>query len=137
MLARAPTSPLQTVVAVEPSRVMINQWSPAAAPAVQAAAECLPIGTNAVDAAMAVLTEVVRRRVSPPAGERRYWPARGEDPRDRRPSRPHRADSSDESSRTYLHGERRPENRWDSTYHIDGRIIGTLLCHEIHCCTGQ
>jgi SAM-dependent methyltransferase len=48
--------PSHTVVAVEPSRVMINQRSPAAAPAVQAAAECLPIGTDAVDAAMAVLT---------------------------------------------------------------------------------
>lgn len=48
--------PSQTVAAVEPSRVMINQRSSAAAPAVQAAAECLPIGTDAVDAAMAVLT---------------------------------------------------------------------------------
>jgi SAM-dependent methyltransferase len=48
--------PSQTVVAVEPSRVMINQRSPLAAPVVQATAECLPIGTNAVDAAMAVLT---------------------------------------------------------------------------------
>jgi SAM-dependent methyltransferase len=48
--------PPQTVVAVEPSRVMLNQRPAAAAPAVQAAAECLPIGTAAVDAAMALLT---------------------------------------------------------------------------------
>lgn len=48
--------PSQTVIAVEPSRVMIDQRPAAAAPAVQAAAECLPIRTDAVDAAMAVLT---------------------------------------------------------------------------------
>jgi SAM-dependent methyltransferase len=48
--------PSQTVVAVEPSRVMIDQRPPATAPAVQAAAERLPIRTDAVDAAMAVLT---------------------------------------------------------------------------------
>jgi hypothetical protein len=48
--------PPQTVVAAEPSRVMLNQRPAAAAPAVQAAAECLPIGTAAVDAAMALLT---------------------------------------------------------------------------------
>jgi SAM-dependent methyltransferase len=48
--------PSQTVVAVEPSRVMISQRPVSAAPAVQAAAESLPIRTDAVDAAMAVLT---------------------------------------------------------------------------------
>ncbi|WP_077089202.1 class I SAM-dependent methyltransferase [Mycobacterium rhizamassiliense] len=48
--------PSRTVVAVEPSRVMINQRSATAAPVVQAAAEALPIATGAVDAAMAVLT---------------------------------------------------------------------------------
>jgi SAM-dependent methyltransferase len=48
--------PAQTVAAVEPSRVMINQRSRGAAAAVEAVAECLPIGTDAVDAAMAVLT---------------------------------------------------------------------------------
>jgi hypothetical protein len=48
--------PSQTVVAVEPSRVMINQRSAGAAPAVQATAECLPIRTDAVEAAMALLT---------------------------------------------------------------------------------
>jgi SAM-dependent methyltransferase len=48
--------PPQTVVAVEPSRVMIRQRPAAAAAAVQAAAESLPIRTDGVDAAMAVLT---------------------------------------------------------------------------------
>lgn len=48
--------PTQTVLAVEPSRVMIDQRHPLAAPAVQATAECLPIRTDAVDAALAVLT---------------------------------------------------------------------------------
>lgn len=48
--------PPRTVVAVEPSRVMIRQRPAAAAPVVQAAAEALPIATGAVDAAMAVLT---------------------------------------------------------------------------------
>ncbi len=48
--------PAGTVVAVEPSRVMIAQRPPGAAPAVQAVAEHLPIRTNAVDAALAVLT---------------------------------------------------------------------------------
>lgn len=45
-----------TVVAVEPSRVMIDQRPKGAAPAVQAVAEHLPIGTGAVDAAAAFLT---------------------------------------------------------------------------------
>jgi hypothetical protein len=47
--------PSQTVIAVEPSRVMLSQRPAAAGPAVQAAAESLPIGTNAGDAAMALL----------------------------------------------------------------------------------
>lgn len=48
--------PAQTVVAVEPSRVMIDQRPAGSAPAVQATAENLPIRTDAVDAALAVLT---------------------------------------------------------------------------------
>jgi SAM-dependent methyltransferase len=48
--------PPSTVIAVEPSPVMIAQRPPGAAPAVQAVAEQLPIRTNAVDAALAVLT---------------------------------------------------------------------------------
>jgi SAM-dependent methyltransferase len=48
--------PEQTVVAVEPSRVMIGQRPIRTAPAVQAAAETLPLRTGAVEAALAVLT---------------------------------------------------------------------------------
>jgi SAM-dependent methyltransferase len=48
--------PTNTVIAVEPSRVMIAQRPPGSAPAVQAVAEHLPIRSNAVDAALAVLT---------------------------------------------------------------------------------
>jgi SAM-dependent methyltransferase len=48
--------PPDTVIAVEPSSVMIAQRPPGAAPAVQAVGEQLPIGTDAVDAALAVLT---------------------------------------------------------------------------------
>jgi SAM-dependent methyltransferase len=48
--------PAQTVVAVEPSRVMIRQRPTGTAPAVQAAAEALPLRTGAVEAALAVLT---------------------------------------------------------------------------------
>jgi SAM-dependent methyltransferase len=48
--------PSHTVIAVEPSSVMIAQRPPGAAPAVQAVAEQLPIDTNTVDAALAVLT---------------------------------------------------------------------------------
>jgi SAM-dependent methyltransferase len=48
--------PTWTVVAVEPSRVMINQRPPGSAPAVQATAEALPIRTDAVNTALAVLT---------------------------------------------------------------------------------
>ena len=65
-------------IAVEPSALMIAQRPPGAAPAIQATAEALPLGDQAVDAAMAVLTmqhwedvqqgvrelvRVVRRRV--------------------------------------------------------------------------
>lgn len=48
--------PSGTVIAVEPSEVMIAQRSTAAAPAVQAVAEELPIHDDAVDAALAILT---------------------------------------------------------------------------------
>jgi SAM-dependent methyltransferase len=48
--------PARTVISVEPSRVMIAQRPPRCAPAVQAVAEHLPIRSNAVDAALAVLT---------------------------------------------------------------------------------
>jgi SAM-dependent methyltransferase len=48
--------PAPTVVAVEPSRVMIRQRPTGTAPAVQATAEALPLRTGAVEAALAVLT---------------------------------------------------------------------------------
>jgi SAM-dependent methyltransferase len=48
--------PAQTVVAVEPSRVMMAQRQPGSAPAVQAVAEHLPLRSDSVDAALAVLT---------------------------------------------------------------------------------
>jgi SAM-dependent methyltransferase len=48
--------PSNTVVAVEPSHVMITQRRADAAPAVRAVAEHLPIRANAVDAALAVQT---------------------------------------------------------------------------------
>jgi SAM-dependent methyltransferase len=48
--------PAETVIAIEPSRVMIAQRLPGSAPAVRAIAERLPIRSNAVDAALAVLT---------------------------------------------------------------------------------
>lgn len=48
--------PLATVIAIEPSRVMIAQRPRGSAPALQAVAEHLPIQSNAVDAALAVLT---------------------------------------------------------------------------------
>jgi SAM-dependent methyltransferase len=48
--------PANTVVAVEPSRVMLGQRPTAGAPAIQAAAEALPLRTGAVEAALAVLT---------------------------------------------------------------------------------
>lgn len=48
--------PARTVVAIEPSRVMIAQRPRDGAPAVQGIAEQLPIRSDAVDAALAVLT---------------------------------------------------------------------------------
>jgi SAM-dependent methyltransferase len=48
--------PAATVVAVEPSHVMIAQRHPDSAPAVRAAAENLPLATDSVDATLAVLT---------------------------------------------------------------------------------
>src|ERR1700722_24487 len=48
--------PAQTVLAVEPSPVMISQRPAGSAPAVQARAEALPVATSAADAAMALLT---------------------------------------------------------------------------------
>ena len=48
--------PSNTVIAVEPSRVMVGQRRSGAAPAVRAVAEHLPIGTDAVDASIALLT---------------------------------------------------------------------------------
>jgi SAM-dependent methyltransferase len=48
--------PPQTVLAVEPSAVMIAQRQVGAAPAIQAAAESIPLGDDAADAVMALLT---------------------------------------------------------------------------------
>ncbi len=48
--------PDREVIAVEPSEVMIAQRPAGSAPAVKAAAESLPLGDGAVDAALAVLT---------------------------------------------------------------------------------
>lgn len=48
--------PPHTVLAVDPSPVMISQRPAGSAPAVRARAEALPIATGAADAAMAVLT---------------------------------------------------------------------------------
>jgi SAM-dependent methyltransferase len=48
--------PSNTVIAVEPSPVMITQRRVGAAPAVRAVAEHLPVGTGAVDASIALLT---------------------------------------------------------------------------------
>ncbi|MEU6371722.1 methyltransferase domain-containing protein [Streptomyces sp. NPDC046909] len=48
--------PPETVLAVEPSQVMIAQRPPGSAPAVQAVAECLPLRDGAADAVMALLT---------------------------------------------------------------------------------
>ncbi|WP_255952364.1 class I SAM-dependent methyltransferase [Streptomyces odontomachi] len=48
--------PPQTVLAVEPSHVMIAQRPPGSAPAVRACAERLPLRDNAADAVMALLT---------------------------------------------------------------------------------
>ena len=46
----------RTVIAVEPSDVMIRQRAPGAAPCLQESAEALPLETASVDAAMAVLS---------------------------------------------------------------------------------
>jgi hypothetical protein len=48
--------PPQTVVAVEPSRVMIDQRLTGSAPVVQAGAERLPLRDNCVETAMALMT---------------------------------------------------------------------------------
>jgi SAM-dependent methyltransferase len=48
--------PPQTVLAVEPSQVMIDQRPPGSAPAVRAGAEHLPVPDGYADAAMALLT---------------------------------------------------------------------------------
>lgn len=48
--------PAQTVLAIEPSAVMIAQRPPGAAPAVRGRAEALPVADGAVEAVMAVLT---------------------------------------------------------------------------------
>ncbi|MFD8734204.1 class I SAM-dependent methyltransferase [Streptomyces sp. NPDC059618] len=48
--------PRQTVLAVEPSQIMIDQRPPGSAPAVCAVAERLPLRDNAADAVMALLT---------------------------------------------------------------------------------
>lgn len=48
--------PDRSVIAVEPSREMIRKRGPAAAEAIQAAAENLPFDDKSVDAAMAILT---------------------------------------------------------------------------------
>jgi ubiquinone/menaquinone biosynthesis C-methylase UbiE len=48
--------PRSTVIAVEPSTVMLRQRSSRSAPAVQAVAEHIPIASRSVDAALAVLT---------------------------------------------------------------------------------
>jgi len=48
--------PPQTIAAVEPSSAMIAQRPPGAAPAIQAAAEAIPLPDGHADAAMGVLT---------------------------------------------------------------------------------
>jgi SAM-dependent methyltransferase len=48
--------PAETVIAIEPSRVMIDQRRRGAAPAAQAIAEHLPLRSDSVDAAVAILT---------------------------------------------------------------------------------
>ena len=48
--------PVQTVVAIEPSKVMIGQRRPGAAPAIRAVAEHIPLRDDCADAALAVLT---------------------------------------------------------------------------------
>ncbi|MEU8133453.1 class I SAM-dependent methyltransferase [Streptodolium elevatio] len=58
--------PPQTVLAVEPSEVMIAQRPPGAAPAVRAVAERLPVRDGAADAVMALLT--IHHWTDPEAG---------------------------------------------------------------------
>ncbi|MER6954082.1 methyltransferase domain-containing protein [Streptomyces sp. NPDC000618] len=58
--------PPGTVLAVEPSEVMVGQRPPEAAPAVRAVAERLPVRDDAADAVMAVLT--VHHWTDPEAG---------------------------------------------------------------------
>jgi SAM-dependent methyltransferase len=48
--------PGRTVLAVEPSEMMIRQRPPGAAPCLRGSAEALPLDTASVDAAMAILT---------------------------------------------------------------------------------
>jgi SAM-dependent methyltransferase len=48
--------PAQTIAAIEPSQTMISQRPAGAAPAIQAAAEHIPLADNCTDAALAVLT---------------------------------------------------------------------------------
>jgi SAM-dependent methyltransferase len=48
--------PSETVLAIEPSEVMIGQRPEGLAPAVQATADAIPLADGAVDAALAVLT---------------------------------------------------------------------------------
>ncbi|GAA3148329.1 class I SAM-dependent methyltransferase [Streptomyces echinatus] len=60
--------PPRTVLAVEPSQVMITQRPPGAAPAVRAVAERLPVRDHAADAAMALLT--IHHWTDPEAGIR-------------------------------------------------------------------
>ena len=48
--------PPQTLIAIEPSQVMIDQRRPESAPAIRAIAERLPLRDKCVDAALAVLT---------------------------------------------------------------------------------
>lgn len=58
--------PPHTVLAVEPSQVMIDQRPPGSAPVVQAVAEHLPLRDKSVDAAMALLT--IHHWTDPAAG---------------------------------------------------------------------
>jgi hypothetical protein len=56
--------PVQTVAAIEPSLVMISQRPAGAAPAIQAAAEHIPLRDDCVDAALAVLDPTVQAGMS-------------------------------------------------------------------------
>jgi SAM-dependent methyltransferase len=63
--------PPQTVLAVEPSPVMISQRPTGSAPAVRAFAEALPVATDTADAAMALLT--MHHWSDPTAGITELW----------------------------------------------------------------